>query len=308
MTNTHKYTIAGGLAILIWSTTVGLMRNVAEQLGPIAGAAMIYSVGALFLLIFLGVPRLKAFSLKYLLIGGALFVSYEICLSLALGMANNRLQAVEMGVINYLWPSLVVLLTVFSSNKPIDKRLFPAIALSFFGVAWTVGGDQGLSMNQLVANIATNPVSYSMALAGAFIWAFYCNVTQQLANGKNAITWFFMATATALWIIYFISNEPAFVFTSASLIDLLITGIAMGSGYALWNIGIIGGNMMLLATLSYFTPLFSTFFSALILNVELTVRFWQGVVMVTVASLLCWWFTRDKPSLKKDEPQYSKAE
>lgn len=296
MTNTHKYTLAGCLAILLWSTTVGLVRNVAEQLGPIGGAAMIYSVSSLFLLIFIGAPRFKVFSPKYLVIGGALFVSYEICLSLSLGMANNRVQAVEMGVINYLWPSLTVLLAVFTSNKPVNKKLYPAIALSFFGVAWTVGGDQGISISQLAGNIATNPASYSMAFIGAFIWAFYCNITKQLANGKNAITWFFIATAVVLWIQYIISNEPAMVFTSGATVDLLLTGAAMGSGYALWNIGIIGGNMVLLATLSYFTPLLSTFFSALILNIELTAKFWQGVLMVTVASLLCWWFTREKPA------------
>lgn len=280
----------------------------AEQLGSIGGAAMIYSVSSLFLLIFFGAPRFKVFSLKYLLIGGALFVSYEICLSLALGMANNRIQAVEMGVINYLWPSLVVLLAVFTSNKPVDKRLYPAIALSFFGVAWTVGGEQGISISQLAGNIATNPASYSMALTGAFIWAFYCNITKQLANGKNAITWFFIATAVTLWVTYFMSNEPAIVFTSGAAVDLLVTGVAMGSGYALWNIGIIGGNMMLLATLSYFTPLLSTFCSALILNIELTATFWQGVVMVTIASLLCWWFTRDTPCSTIDDAQYTKVE
>jgi drug/metabolite transporter (DMT)-like permease len=306
--NTHKYTLAGCLAILIWSTTVGLVRNVAEQLGPIGGAALIYSVSAVFLLIFLGAPRFKVFSLKYLLIGGALFVSYEICLSLALGMANNRIQAVEMGVINYLWPSLVVLLAAFTSDKPVDKRLYPAIALSFLGVAWTVGGDGGISISQLAANIATNPLSYSMALTGAFIWAFYCNITKKLANGKNAITWFFIATAVALWITYLLSDEPAIIFTSGAAIDLLITGVAMGSGYALWNIGIIGGNMMLLATLSYFTPLLSTFFSALILDIELTATFWQGVVMVTIASLFCWWFTREKPAAAIKDAEYIKVE
>ncbi|MFT5879456.1 MAG: drug/metabolite transporter (DMT)-like permease [Moritella sp.] len=128
---TRKFTLAGCLAILMWSTIVGLIRNVAEQLGPVGGAAMIYSVSALFLIIFIGTPRIKGFSPRYLLIGGTLFVSYEICLSLALGMANSRIQAVEMGVINYLWPSLTVLLAVFTSNKPVNKLLYPAIALSF---------------------------------------------------------------------------------------------------------------------------------------------------------------------------------
>ena len=294
MTNTQKYTLAGCIAILIWSTTVGLVRNVAEQLGPIGGAALTYTISSVFLIIFIGVPKFKTLSLKYLLVGGALFVSYEICLSLALGMANNRIQAVEMGVINYLWPSLVVLLAVFSSNKPVDKRVYPAIALSFFGVAWTVGGEQGLSISQLVQNIATNPACYLMAFIGAFIWAFYCNMTTLLADGENAITCFFIATALALWVGYLSSNEPAMMFTFNATIDLFLAGIAMASGYALWNIGIIGGNMLLLATLSYFTPLLSTFLSAFILDIELTLIFWQGVLMVTIASLLCWWFTREK--------------
>lgn len=294
MTDTHKYTLAGGAAILIWSATVGLLRNVAEQLGPIGGAAMLYSVSALFLMAFVGMPRIKTFSLKYLLIGGVLFVSYEIFLSLALGMANDRIQAVEMGVINYLWPSLVVLLAVLSTSNPVDKRVYPAIALSFFGVAWTVSGDGGISLSQLAEHVATNPLSHSMAFAGAFIWAFYCHLTKQLADGKNAITWFFIATAIALWVTYINSDEPIITFTSTGIIDLLLAGIATGSGYALWNIGLIGGNMMLLAIMSYFTPLLSTFLSALILDIELTATFWQGVVMVTVASLLCWWFTREK--------------
>ncbi|CAQ81775.1 inner membrane protein [Aliivibrio salmonicida LFI1238] len=273
---------------------VGLIRNVTEQLGPIGGAAMIYSVSSIFLVLVIGAPRLTLFSPKYLLIGGGMFVSYEMCLSLALGMAHSRTQAVEMSIINYLWPSLTVLFAVVTSRKPVNKILYPAIALSFFGVAWTLSGDGGLSISQLLANAATNPVSYTLAFVGAFIWAAYCNVTKKLANGKNAITWFFIATALSLWIKYLFSDEGSLVFTGGVMIDLLLAGIVMGSGYALWNIGIIGGNMVLLATFSYFTPVLSTFFSAWILDIELTVQFWQGVTMVTIASLLCWWFTREK--------------
>ena len=294
LTETYKYTLAGCLAIILWSAIVGLIRNAAEQLGPIGGAAMTYTTASLFLILFVGIPRVKDFSPRYLLLGGMLFVSYEICLSLSLGMANDRMQAVEMGLINYLWPSLTVLLAVLMSKKAINKGIYPAIGLSFFGVAWAVSGDQGISFSLLATRIASNPASYSMAFIGTIIWACYCILTKRLADGKNAITWFFIATAVALWVKYFISNEPAILMTSNAAIDLLLAGMAMGSGYALWNIGILRGNMLLLATLSYFTPIFSTFLSAMILDIELSVNFWQGVVMVTMASLLCWWFTREK--------------
>ncbi|WP_415720815.1 aromatic amino acid DMT transporter YddG [Photobacterium ganghwense] len=292
MLGTHKYTLAGCLAILMWSTIVAFIRNVAEQLGPVGGAAMIYTVSTALLAIFIGLPRPGRFSPKYLLVGGALFVSYEMCLALALGMANDRHQTVEMGVINYLWPCLTVLLAVMVSKKRVSLLLYPALALAFLGVAWTVSGDEGLSLNQIAANVATNPVSYTLAFVGAFIWAVYCNVTKRLANGENAITWFFMATALALWAKYFMSDEPAMVWSMGAVTDLLFAAVAMGAGYALWNIGIIGGNMVLLATLSYFTPIFSTFFAAVLLDIELTTAFWQGVVMVTLASLACWWLTR----------------
>jgi len=36
----------------------------------------------------------------------------------------------------------------------------------------------------------------------------------------------------------------------------------------------------------------------MILDIELTTKFWEGVVMVTVASLICWWLTREKPLAK----------
>lgn len=275
---------------------MGLVRNVAEQLGSIGGAAMIYTVASLFLVAVMGFPNVRRFPKRYLMIGGALFVCYEIFLALALGMANDRLQAMEMAVINYLWPALTVLMAVILSKSRTHWLVYPSIALAFFGVAWSITGEQGLSLSQLSLNIATNPLTYFFAFSGAFIWAIYCNVTQRLSEGKNAIVPFFMATSVMLWIQYGLSDEPQMMMSWRAGFDLLLTGIVMGSGYALWNRAIIGGNMMLLATLSYFTPIFSTVLSGLILGVSLSSSFWQGVVMVTIGSLVCWWVTREKPT------------
>ncbi|ENM5737805.1 aromatic amino acid DMT transporter YddG [Vibrio mimicus] len=295
----HKHTLYGIAAILLWGSLMALTRRVAEEFSPIGGAALIYTVSTLFLLFTMGVPRLKAGSARYVLIGGALFVSYEICLALALGMANDRLQAIEMSVINYLWPALTVLIAVLLSKRSVSFWVYPSVGLAFLGVAWTIVAEQGISAADLRARIATNPTVYSMAFIGAFIWAIYCNVTQRLAQGQNAIVLFFAATASVLWLQYALSDEPTLSFTWSNVSTLLLTGVVMGSGYALWNVAILRGNMLLLATLSYFTPVISTLFSSLILGVVLGLSFWQGVVMVTLGSLICWWVTR-QPSLAKD--------
>lgn len=307
MNNRHKFTLAGVAAILLWSSVMGLARAVTEMLGPIGGAAAIYTVASIFLMLVMGVPKLRSYSPRYVLLGGSLFVAYEICLALALAMANTRQQAIEMLVINYLWPALTVLLAVLTSGKKTSLLVYPSIALAFLGVAWSITGEQGLSVAQIAANVATNPVTYAMAFTGAFLWAIYCNLTKRIANGQNAITLFFIMTAITLWIKYALSSETGMALNLESGGLLLIAGIAMGSGYALWNYAIIGGNMVLLATLSYFTPVLSTIISSVILGLVLTQSFIQGVVMVTIGSLMCWWVTRekatDKGSLTTNESQ-----
>ncbi|HCE2830993.1 TPA: aromatic amino acid DMT transporter YddG [Vibrio parahaemolyticus] len=289
-----RFTLYGCIAILSWSCLLGIARLVTESLGPVGGAAMLYSLSSIFLLIVVGIPKLSYFSLKYLIVGGAMFVCYEIFLALALGYSNSRAQAIEVSIVNYLWPALTVLFAVLGSNKKPNWLLYPAVTLAFIGVAWTVSGDNGLSPTQIISNVSSNPLVYFMAFTGAVIWAVYCNLTQRQQSKHNAITLFFIATAVSLWVKYAFADEPTMTFSWSALGYLFASAALMAGGYGLWNIAIVGGNMVFLATLSYFTPIFSALFSSLILGVTLSNSFWQGVVMVTVGSLLCWLVTKEK--------------
>ncbi|EGQ8248671.1 TPA: aromatic amino acid DMT transporter YddG [Vibrio parahaemolyticus] len=289
-----RFTLYGCIAILSWSCLLGIARLVTESLGPVGGAAMLYSLSSIFLLIVVGIPKLSYFSSKYLIVGGAMFVCYEIFLALALGYSNSRAQAIEVSIVNYLWPALTVLFAVLGSNKKPNWLLYPAVTLAFIGVAWTVSGDNGLSPTQIISNVSSNPLVYFMAFTGAVIWAVYCNLTQRQQSKHNAITLFFIATAVSLWVKYAFADEPTMTFSWSALGYLFASAALMAGGYGLWNIAIVGGNMVFLATLSYFTPIFSALFSSLILGVTLSNGFWQGVVMVTVGSLLCWLVTKEK--------------
>jgi len=288
----YKATLLGLLAILLWSSVVGLIRSVSEGLGPIGGAAMIYSVSAVFLLLALRMPNLRLFPRPYLLLGSLLFVSYEICLALSLGYANTRLQAIEVGMINYLWPCFTVLMALVFNGQKARWWLLPGLLLSLFGIGWIMSGEGGWSPAQMLENVRSNPLSYSLAFGGAVIWALYCNLTKKIAQGHNGVVLFITLTAVALWLKYAFSSESGMQFTLPVTLTLLCAGMAMGAGYAAWNVGILRGNMTLLATASYFTPVLSAVFAALVLNTALTANFWQGVVMVTAGSLICWRATR----------------
>lgn len=291
----RRATLSGLAAILLWSTATGLIRSVTQLFGPLAGTALIYSLGSVLLLMFLGRPRLRSFSWLYLILGTSLFVAYEVCLSLALGFASSGAQAIEVGLLNYLWPSLTVLLAMLMNGQRARWSIVPGTAIALFGIVWVVSGT-GLSWQGMVANVASNPLSYSLAFGGAFIFALYCNVTRRWANGGNGVTLFFILTAVVLWLKFAASGEVIPPFTLRGSLQLAAASGAMAGGYALWNVGILRGNLTLLATASYSAPILSSAFAALWLGAALTAQFWQGALLVTAGSLICWAATRQRPA------------
>ncbi|MEQ9878992.1 aromatic amino acid DMT transporter YddG [Pectobacterium aroidearum] len=288
----QRATLTGLLAIILWSTSVGLIRSLTEALGPIGGAAMIYSTSTLCLLAFYGLPRIKTLPRVYLFAGGAMFVCYEIFLSLSIGLADSRMQAIEIGMINYLWPSLTIFFSLFINQQKSRFLLWPGLALSLGGIVWIMKGDSNWTPALLWNNILANPLAYSLAFSAALTWALYCNITKRYAQGKSGVSLFFFVSSLVLWMQYSFSAEGTISFTLPSALQLIFMGASTALAYSAWNIGIQHGNLTLLATASYFTPVLSTFLAALWLNITPAISFWQGVAMVTAGSLLCWYATR----------------
>jgi drug/metabolite transporter (DMT)-like permease len=286
-------TACGLVAIILWSTAAGLIRSVSEIFGPLGGGAMIYTLGAILLVCLLGKPRLRSISKLYLFLGSALFVAYEVCLSLALGFASNRTQAIELGVVNYLWPCLTVVLAIIMNGQKARWIIIPGTAIALFGILWVVSGD-GLSLLGIIANVQSNPLSYSLALGCGITFALYCNVTRRYANGQNLVGLFFVLTAIVLWLKYLFSSEMIPAISLGGSLELVAAAVATAGGYALWNIGILRGNMTLLATASYLAPVLASAFAAVWLGAVLNMQFWQGAVLVTAGSLICWQATRQR--------------
>ncbi|ENU1225131.1 MULTISPECIES: aromatic amino acid DMT transporter YddG [Providencia] len=292
--NQYAATLYGVISILLWSTMVGLIRSVSENFGPVGGAALVYTVGSLVLVLTMGMPKITKYPKRYLLWGTILFVSYEICFVLALGLANSRQQAIELGMVNYLWPSFTIALAVFFNRQRFTLLLGLGLVLAFMGLIWVISGNQPLSVQTILVNIQSNPLSYFLAFIGAIVWSFYSNVTKRISGGHNGMVLFFIMTSIGLWILYFFSTPTPFIITSQSLLLLLVASIATGGANALWTFAVIKGNVAFLGTLSYFTPVISTAFASILLSTTLTLSFWQGVLMVTMGSVICFLATRQK--------------
>ena len=290
--NRNISTLIGLTAVIFWSTNVGLMRSVSESFGAVAGAALIYSVASIILVFMIGMPKFSTIPKSYLWWGSLLFVAYELCFALSIGYAQNSRQAIEVGMINYLWPTFTLLFAIIFNNVKANILIIPGCIFALVGICWVLGGNTGFDFFQILTNLKANPLSYGLAFAAAILWAAYCSVTVKTSQGKNLVTIFFALVAVVLWIKYFFMSGSAINFAYDNTVTLIMAAGALGLGYGAWNIGIISGNMTLMAGASYFTPVLSAFFAALLLSTSLSFIFWQGVAMVTTGAVLCWLATR----------------
>lgn len=288
-----RATLVGLSAILLWSTTVGLLRSVSEAFGATGGAALIYTTTAVLLCLTRGLPDLRQLPARYLWGGGVLFVGYEICLALAIGLAQDRAQSLELGMINYLWPCLTIVFAIPMNQQRFRVWLWPGLLLSLAGIIWVLQSGGSSSLSQLGHNLLSNPLAYGLAFIAAIAWGLYNNVTRRYASGKSGVNLFFVITALALWIKFVVTEDfSSLHFSLIPALEVLFMGVSTAVAYSAWNHGIQHGNLTLLATASYFTPVLSALLASLWLGLTPSLTFWQGVLMITLGSLVCWLATR----------------
>lgn len=93
-------------------------RMISETIGVTAGLAINYIAAAIFTYFIFGLPRFSRLPLKYYIFGLGSAVACALSFAFSLAMAKDGTQTMEVGMVNYLWPSLTVLFAVvFNKQK-----------------------------------------------------------------------------------------------------------------------------------------------------------------------------------------------
>jgi drug/metabolite transporter (DMT)-like permease len=248
-------TLIGLTAILMWSLlavlTVATGKIPAFQL-----AAMTFAIGALTgFLTWIGRPEaigaLRQRPLAWIVGVGGLF-GYHALYFLALRFAPPA----EAGLLNYLWPLLIVL---FSSLLP-GERLAPHhIIGALLGLAGTVllfAGNSagGFAPGQLPGLIA--------AFVAAFVWAAYSVMSRKLKTvPTDAVAGFCLATALLATVVHGLVEITVWPATPLQWLAIIALGVGpVGAAFYAWDIGMKRGDIRVLGAASYATPLLSTAF------------------------------------------------
>jgi len=291
-----SWATAGGFgAILLWSATIALARSLSEQLGPVTAAAAVYGVAGAASLARLAASaenrrQLLRLPRRYLLGCGTLFAGYMLCLYLAVGLAADRRQVLEIGLLNYLWPVLTLLMTVAILRRAAGWLLLPGTVLALSGLCLVLTQGAGLSWPALLGNVSTNAVAYALGLAAAVSWALYSVLARKWAGGSpsGGVDLFIPLTAAILLLICAGVDEPR-AWGMRPVAEAMVLGLATWAAYLLWDSAMRTGNLVLVAAGSYLTPLFSTLASCLYLAVAPNAGLWLGCGMLVAGSLASWY-------------------
>jgi drug/metabolite transporter (DMT)-like permease len=247
-------TLIGLTAILMWSLlavlTVATGKIPAFQL-----AAMTFAIGALVgFLTFIRRPEaigaLRQPPLAWIVGVGGLF-GYHALYFLALRFAPPA----EAGLLNYLWPLLIVL---FSALLPGERLLPHHVIGALLGLVGTVllfaGSRTGFAPGQVPGLIA--------AFIAAFVWAAYSVMSRKLKSvPTDAVAGFCAATALLAALVHGLVEVTVWPETPAQWLAITALGIGpVGAAFYAWDIGMKRGDIRVLGAASYATPLLSTAF------------------------------------------------
>lgn len=246
-------TLIGFSAVLLWSL-LAFFTAASGTMPAFQLTAITFGIGGLagaaLWLVRPSAARALRQPLPVWLLGvGGLF-GYHFCYFFALRSA----PPVEAGLINYLWPLLIVL---FSALLP-GERLKPwhviGALIALAGAVLVVTRGTGFGFEAQYA------LGYGAALAAALIWAGYSVLSRRFPQvPSDAITGFCLVTAVLSGLCHLWLETTVWPDTLTQWAAIVALGLGpVGLAFYVWDIGVKHGDIQVLGAASYSAPLLST--------------------------------------------------
>jgi drug/metabolite transporter (DMT)-like permease len=279
-------TLGGLAAVLIWSTSIAFSRSLTESLGIFSAGAFSFllagTLGVLRLYVTHGGASFAVPPRRYLLGCGTLFILYQLCLYVAVGLASGGAQVVEVGIINYLWPVLTLLLSLPLLKMRARWSVVPGFLLALVGTALAVWASPHAAPTAPEAPTRAPYLVPALAGVAALAWAFYSNFARKFASDHrgDAVPFFFLLSGTLMLALRFAFGEHS-EWTTRSVLNLAYLALLPCLlAYSLWDRAMRRGDLILVAVFSYFTPLISTVVTCVVLAVRPAWPVWAACALL----------------------------
>jgi drug/metabolite transporter (DMT)-like permease len=245
---------------------------------------------AFFLAFFIGLLylRMRGSSLKALLphplsvwvlgIGG--LFGYHLLYFIAFRLA----PPVEVNLLNYLWPLLIVVLSAFLPGERLRWWHIVGTTLALLGTVILITGGEKISID-----LEYIP-GYAAALGAAVVWATYSVMSRKFKHIPTEMVTGYCGITAILALISHLLLESTVAPQGTDWLIILAIGIGpVGSAFYLWDHGIKRGDIRVLGVGSYVIPLLSTGLLVLFGPAVSTWKLWVSCALIVAGAVLAGW-------------------
>ena len=248
----QKATAIGFTAILMWAL-LALMTIGSAPVPPFLLNTLCFGIGGTIGLIWIGFGAgfgvLRQISWKVYAFGTVGLFGYHALYFTAFRIAPFA----ETGLIAYLWPLFIVLLSGFLPGE----RLRP---LHVVGALVAFAGAGLIVMGRGEATGAVPVLGLSLAFLCALAWAAYSVLSRRLGDVPTESVVVYCLLTAALSLPAHLMLEQT-VWPQGGLGWLAVLGLGLGpvgAAFFTWDVGMKKGDIQLLGVASYAAPLLST--------------------------------------------------
>jgi drug/metabolite transporter (DMT)-like permease len=297
-----RSTAAGFLSILLWGTSIAVGRFAIGEVGLLRGPLIMSLTSGIIgtaLLLSRRAERKKLRSLPaaYWPVCGGLFVLYTLAYNLGVGLARDGRQVLAFAVLNYLWPVLTVVFSALIFRRRARVWLALGLLLATAGIVLAFvsrsSGAAPLTLGGILADFSSSPAVYFLGLFCGVSWALYSNLGRKIAgaNDANPVPLLFLATGAVFLSLFLAGAFPAeggreaVHWSAAAIASLAYRSLAVDLlAYIFWDAAMRRGDQLLVAVVSFGTPLLSTACISLILGVRPGWLFWLACFLLTAGA------------------------
>lgn len=285
-------TFLGLVALVFWATSVAFTRTLSEALGPFTLVAVSFGGGGLISLCveFWRYRKIRALSppsWPYLVFCGVFFIGYTLGYVPAMAFARDRQVALQLGVVNYLWPGFVVLGSVyFLKYRARWYFLLPGLIIAFIGIMICMAGT--VSVGLFLNSVKQNAVAFALMAGSAVCWAVYSNGARKYAplNGASGVALFQLAAG----ILFFILKAAVGAKSTWSIPVIFplffYTVFVITLSYLFWDLAMQKGRLVFLGVVSYLLPILSTLFAGFYFDEPVGWHLLAGAMLVIAGAVL----------------------
>jgi len=277
----QKGNMAGIVAILLWAT-LALFTVFTNRIPPFELAFITFSIAFIIgLLLWIkegrGILVHLKLPWKVWCVGIYGLFGYHFFYFLALKSA----PALEANLINYLWPLLIVLLSAWLPHEKL--RWFHIVgALLGFGGAFVL-----LGFGKEIALSSHYTHGYMYALLCAFIWSSYSVLSRYFGSIPTLSVGGFCGASALLSLVAHLLFEQTYIPTLEELLAAIGLGLGpVGVAFFVWDYGMKQGDIKLIGSLSYATPLLSTLMLILFGRSSPNSVIWLACSLIVLGSII----------------------